>query len=217
MDKQTLANYLDFANHHQGAQPEQIKELCRQVKEHGFYSAFVNPCYVGLARKLMGEGKVGTVIAFPLGQETKTIKVAAAVEAIKNGADELDVSMNVGLFKAGKFMEVREEMKQVVQEVKSLKESALVKFIIETGLLSSEEIKKASELVWQAGADFIKTCSGFGPRGAKLSDVDLIKSVVGKQLKIKVAGGVDTKQEAMSFIERGVSRIGTSHAQEIII
>ena len=112
--------------------------------------------------------------------------------------------------------EVLEEMEAVIVGAKNIKRSVLVKFIIETGLLTDEEIKKASELVFQSGADFVKTCSGMGPRGASLEDVALIKEVVGGKIKIKVAGGVDTYQEAVDFIKAGADRIGTSRAVEIV-
>jgi len=120
------------------------------------------------------------------------------------------------LFKAGKYQEVLEEMKAIVEAVKNIKKSAVVKFIIETGLLTNEEIKKAAELVLKSGADFVKTTSGMGPRGVSLKDVELVKSVVEGKIKIKVAGGVDTYKEAIDFINAGVDRIGTSHAVEII-
>lgn len=217
MDKTTLAGLLDFANHHQDSTQKQIKELCLKVKQYGFHSAFVNPCFVRLTRELLASGGVvGTVVSFPLGQETSEIKVFSAIKAVKDGADELDVSMNVGLFKAGEHQEVLQEMRRVVNAAKEIRKSVLVKFIIETGFLTDEEIKKASQLVLQSGADFVKTNSGWGPRGASLKDVDLIKSVVGEEIKIKVAGGVDTYQEAMAFLEKGVHRIGTSHAIEIV-
>jgi deoxyribose-phosphate aldolase len=169
-----------------------------------------------LAKELVGEGIVGTVLAFPLGQETKDIKILSAIKAVKDGADELDVSMNVGKFKAGLTGEVLEEMKAVAVAAKEIKKLTLVKFIVETGLLSDEEIKKAAELVLTSGADFVKTSSGWGPRGASLKDVELIKSVVGGKIKIKVAGGIDTYKEAIAFINAGVDRIGTSHPMEII-
>lgn len=216
MEKKALAQYLDFANHHQEATPDDIKKLCQAVREYGFHSAFVNPCYVTLAKSLLKSGIVGTVIAFPLGQETKEIKVAAALDAIQNGADELDMAMNTGLFKAGRALQVLEEMKILVAKVKLLRPATVVKFIIETGLLTNEEIKKAATLIQKAKADFVKICSGMGPRGASLEDVDLVKSIVDKKLKIKVAGGVDTYQETVSFIKKGVSRIGTSHAPAIV-
>lgn len=216
MDKQTLAKYLDFANHHQDATPEDIKELCQKVKKYGFHSAFVNPSYISLAKELLGDGVVGTVIDFPLGQGTKEIKILASIDAVRKGADELDVSMNVGLFKAGEHEQILEEMKAVVDAAKNIRKAVVLKFIIETGYLTAEEIKKASRLVLQSGADFVKTNSGWGPRGARLKDVDLIREAVGDKLKIKVAGGVDTFQEAIDFINRGVARIGTSHAVGII-
>ncbi|PJC28194.1 deoxyribose-phosphate aldolase, partial [Candidatus Shapirobacteria bacterium CG_4_9_14_0_2_um_filter_39_11] len=209
MDRQRLASFLDFANHHQEATPEDIKILCQKVKQYRFHSAFVNPCYVALAKDLLSEGIVGTVISFPLGQDTRDIKILAAINAVRIGADELDVMMNVGLFKAGRHAEVLEEMKAIVEAVKNIKKSAVVKFIIETGLLNNEEIKKAAKLIFKSGADFVKVCSGWGPRGASLKDVKLVKSVVKGKIKIKVAGGVDTYKEAIDFIKAGVDQIGT--------
>lgn len=216
MNKKALAKYIDFANHHRDATPKDIKELCQKVKKYGFHSAYVNPFYVLLAKEFLDDGVIGTVLSFPVGQDTREVKVVASIDAVKKGADELDVSMNVGLFKAGNYDLVLEEMKAVVTAAKEMKRTVLVKFIIETGYLTTKEIKKASQLVVQSGADFVKTNSGWGPRGASLKDVDLIREAVGEKIKIKVAGGVDTYKEAISFINRGVDRIGTSHAVEII-
>lgn len=217
MDAKTLANYLDLANHHPEVTPGDIKDLCQKVKEYGFHTAFVNSCYVALAKtELSGTAKVGTVISFPLGQDSCDVKVTAAIEAAKNGADELDVSMNVGLFKAGEEAVVLGEMKAIIEAAKAINKDIIVKFIIETGLLTTEEITKASLLVLESGADFVKTCSGLGPRGASLEDIKIIKEAVGDKIKIKVAGGIDTLEEAENFIKAGVSRIGTSHAVEII-
>lgn len=216
MDRQTLAAFLDFANHHQDATPEDIKIICQKVRRYGFHSAFVNPCYVTLAKDLLSEGIVGTVLSFPLGQDHKDIKVLGAIKSTKDGADELDVAINTGLFKAGQENQVLEEMKAIVTAVKEIKKAIIVKFIIETGLLNDEEIKKAVELVLKSGADFVKICSGLGPRGASLKDVELVKSVVRGKIKIKVAGGVDTYKEAIDFIKAGVDQIGTSKAVEII-
>jgi deoxyribose-phosphate aldolase len=159
---------------------------------------------------------VGTVIAFPVGQDTQESKVFAAVDAARRGADELDVSMNVGWLKAGKSDQVLEEMKSVAEAAKSARGQVLVKFIIETGLLTEGEIKKACELVVMSGADFVKTCSGWGPRGAKIKDIRLIKEVVGDQVRIKAAGGIHRFQEAKRFIEAGTHRIGTSKAVGIV-
>lgn len=217
MDKVTLAKHLDLANHHQDATLEMIERLCGDVFTFGFNSAFVNPCFVASAKKFLGgQAKVGTVVSFPLGQETQEIKIAAALKAIVDGADELDISLNVGYLKTAQWEQSLAEMKTIVSQVKEEKKEAVVKFIIETGLLSDGEIKKASELVVASGADFIKTCSGFGPRGATLRDVELIREAVGEKIKIKVAGGINTYEEAMAFLEKGANRIGTSQAVKII-
>lgn len=217
MDKRTLAGYLDLANHHQDATPEQVKELCFKVKKYGFHAAFVNPCYIRLAREFLGDkGIIGTVVSFPLGQDNRDVKILAAIDAVRCGADELDICMNVGLFKAGKTDEVLEEMTAITETVKNLKPKIIVKFIIETGYLTSKQIKEASILVLKSKADYVKTCSGMGPRGASLEDVKLIKEAIGNKIKIKVAGGIDTLKEATDFISAGVSRIGTSKAVEIV-
>lgn len=217
MNKKGFAKYLDFANHHQDATPDEIKDLCQKVKKYGFHSAFVNQCYIGLAKEILGSlAAVGTVVSFPLGQDLRDIKVLAAVEASRKGADELDVSLNVGMFLAGKHKEVLEESRAIVESAKSVRTKVLVKFIIETGLLTDDQIKKASQLVLDSGADFVKTCSGLGSRGATLKDVELIKSVVADKIKIKVAGGITNYTQAEAFIKAGACRIGTSHAVEII-
>jgi len=216
MKKKELAQYLDLANHHPDTTPQEIKKLCQKVKKYGFHAAFVNPCYVSLARELMTDGIVGTVIGFPLGQETQNIKVLAAIEAAKRGADELDVCLNIGLFKAGKEDQVLAEMEAVITAAKNIKGNVLIKFIIETSLLTDEEIKAASQLVLKSGADFVKTNSGFGSRGASLKDVEIIRKEVGGKIKIKVAGGIQTYSQALAFIAKGANRIGTSKAVEII-
>jgi deoxyribose-phosphate aldolase len=216
MNKKTLAQYLDLANHHPEATPKDIEALCQKVKKHKLHAAFVNPGYISLARELMADGLVGTVISFPLGQETLNVKTLAVIDAAKKGADELDVSMNVGLFKGGKEEEVLAEMEAVLNAAKNIKGNIVVKFIIETSLLTEEEIKKASELVFQSGADFVKTNSGWGKRGASLKDVELIREAVGGKIKIKVAGGIHTYEKAVTFIEKGADRIGSSKAVEIV-
>ena len=216
MKSKDLAKYLDLANHHPDAKPEDIRILCQQVKKHGLNSAFVNPFYVALAKECLVKQKVGTVVAFPVGQEIKDVKVLAAIQAVKSGADELDVSLNIGLFKAGKVKEVLKESQTVVAAAKNIRQAIIVKLIIETGFLTDDEIKKASRLVVDSGADFVKTCSGWGPRGARIKDVDLIRAAIGSQVKVKVAGGIKTQAQAIEFIKAGADQIGTSKAVEII-
>jgi deoxyribose-phosphate aldolase len=214
-----LANYLDLANHKGNCTPRDVEKLCKAVIQYGFHSAFVNPYYVPLAKNYLknSEAALGTVVAFPLGQESHDLKILMVVDALKNGADELDVSMNVGLLRAQKDKELIKELDDIVTTAKGIKPAAIVKIIIETGYLTADEIRKAAKMVVKSGADFVKTCSGMGPRGAKPEDVDIIAGAIeGSRCKIKVAGGIETYQQAKEFIERGASRVGTSHAIEII-
>ncbi len=217
MNPKDLAPFLDLANHHANATFADIENICDKVKKYGFNAVFVNPYYVSFARQKMGAGgKVGTVISFPLGQEALEFKVATAKAAAVAGADEFDVSLNVGLIKAGRWEESLAEMESILQAIKAVGQEKIVKFIIEAGYLTGEEIKLASILVLRSGADFVKTTSGMGPRGAIVSDVELIKQATEGKIKIKVAGGVDTYEEAMALINAGAARIGTSKAVEII-
>ncbi|MBI3558971.1 hypothetical protein HY085_01115, partial [Candidatus Gottesmanbacteria bacterium] len=126
------------------------------------------------------------------------------------------VSLNVGYLKSGKWTESLVEMKAVVQAAKSINSIIIIKFIPETGYLTEEEIKKTAEIMADSGADFFKTCSGLGPRGATVGDVRLVREAIGNKLKIKVAGGIETYEQAISFVNAGADRIGTSHAVEII-
>lgn len=207
-------NNLDLANHHPDATEAAVRELCQKVVQFKFNAAFVNPCFVALAKSL--GVRVGTVVSFPLGQELLRVKCDSALEALAQGADELDISLNVGFIKAGDWDKSFSEMTEIVKIIRLNKPEAVIKFIPETGFLTPDEIKKVAELILKSGADFFKTCSGMGPRGATVEDVQLVKSVVGDKLKIKVAGGITTYDEAIKFIKAGAVRIGTSHAVEII-
>jgi deoxyribose-phosphate aldolase len=209
-----LAAYLDLANHRPDATAGQIIALCGSVKKYGFNAAFVNPFFIKLAKD---QGvRVGTVISFPLGQETLDVKTGCAESYASLGADELDVSLNVGYLKSGKWTESLVEMKAVVQAARAVNPQIIIKFIPETGYLTKEEIEKSAEIMLASGADFYKTCSGMGPRGTTLDDVQIVRKVVGQKLKIKVAGGITTYEQAKAFIDAGADRIGTSHAVEII-
>lgn len=217
MDPKNLAPFLDLANHHANATFADIEDICGKVIKYGFNAVFVNPYFVPFAREKMGTaGKVGTVISFPLGQETVNLKIASARSSALAGADEFDVSLNVGQIKSASWDELLGEMQQIVTAVKNIDNQKIVKFILETGYLTDDEIKQASVLVMRSGADFVKTTSGMGPRGATVSDVELIKQATEGKIKIKAAGGVDTYDEAMALINAGAARIGTSKAVEII-
>jgi len=212
-----VAKYIDHANHSAQSSREEIKKLCQEVKKYGFNSAFVNACWVKFAQEIMGgEGKVGTVVSFPLGQDSSEDKVAAAVQAVEDGADEVDVSANVGWLKSGQTDKYLDEMRQVVEAVKLEKNSAIVKFIIEAVFLTDEEIAQAARLVLESGADFVKTTSGFGPRDAKVEFVKTIREEVGDKIRIKAAGGIHNREEFDKFIKAGADRIGTSAGVAIL-
>lgn len=230
---QDIAGKLDFANHHADATPEDVKRLCQHVLTYGFNAAFVNPCYIAIAREELGDrAKVGCTISFPLGQDTLEMKIFAIREAIRLGADEIDVGANNGLLLAeGGFGQYREELKAIVEAARAARGDVVVKFIIETGLFLPDEtkaspgekdrgeflIKRAAEAIVAAGSDFVKICSGLGRRGASLNDVRLVKEAIGNApIKIKVAGGIDTIEEVRAFLAAGALRIGTSRAVEII-
>lgn len=194
---------------------EDIKKLCEEAIEYGFVSVCINPIYVKYAKKLL-EGsnvKIATVIGFPLGCTTKETKAFEATEAIKNGADELDMVINIGALKDGEYETVREDIKGVVE---SSRGRALVKVIIETCLLTDDEKMEACQLAMEAGADFVKTSTGFSSGGATLKDVELMKSVVGDKLGVKASGGIRDFDMAMKMIKAGASRIGTSSSVKII-
>ncbi|MBI5620216.1 deoxyribose-phosphate aldolase [Candidatus Gottesmanbacteria bacterium] len=230
---QEIAAHLDLANHHAGATPEDVKEVCANVLKYGFNGAFVNPCYISLAKATLGDrAKVGTAFSFPLGQDTIEMKLFAAREAIRLGADELDIVPNNGLLLTDNGLgQYRDELRAIVEAVRTERTEAVVKFIIETGLFLADEqtangderdrgeflIKRAAEAILASGADFVKICSGMGKRGASLNDVRLVKEAIGNApIKIKVAGGIDTIEEAKGFLAAGADRIGTSKAVEIM-
>ena len=218
----SLAQSLDFASHHANATPEDIKKLCADVLKYGFHAAFVNPNYVSLTKELLGEkAKVGTVISFPLGQDTVAIKMAAANNAVSQGADELDVVPNIGLFLGGREQEFLNEMQQVAESAHMLGKPVIVKFILDPGYFDAlpdkkEKLARAAQLVQAAGADFIKLGSGMGPRNPTLDDVAIVKEAVGN-MKVKVAGGITSREVAEKFLAAGATRLGTSHAVQIVM
>lgn len=218
----TIAQYLDLANHHANATSGDIKKLCADVLTYQLHAAFVNPTLITVAREALGaEGIVGTVISFPLGQETLAIKKAAANEAVMLGANELDVVPNLALFLAGDTGGFLKEMTAIVDAARMTGKPVIVKFILEIGYFDKlpdgkEKLKEAALLVKQSGADFIKLGSGMGPRDVTVEDLKIVKDAVGDTIKIKVAGGITTRPQAEAFIKGGASRIGTSHAVEIV-
>lgn len=198
----------------QDASPEQIANLCQEAIDHDFMSVCVNPCYVPLAASfLKGTNvKVCTVIGFPLGMNLTRTKVDEATQAIKEGADEIDMVINVGMLKSGHDGYVKEEIK-LLKEVAGKK---ILKVIIETCLLTDDEKVRACIAAKEAGADFVKTSTGFSTGGATAHDVALMRKTVGPDMGVKASGGVRTHEDLLAMVEAGATRIGTSNGTKII-
>ena len=209
------SNYIDHTLLKADATEKDIKKLCKEAKEHEFFSVCVNPCFVKYAkRNLKGSVvKVCTVIGFPLGANGIKVKLFEAKRAIADGADEIDVVMNIGKFKEKKYKYVEKELSKIVA---LCNKKVLVKVIIETCYLSREEILKACHLVYECGVDYVKTSTGFGTSGAQLDDVKAMKEICKDKLKIKASGGIKTLEQLEQFILAGAERIGTSNGVHII-
>ena len=190
------------------ATKEAVKKVCREAAEYGFMSVCVNGFYTSFVREqLKGSGvKVCTVVGFPLGQMSTRAKAAEARIAVEDGADEIDMVINVGALKDGDYETVRED----IREVKEACKDALLKVIIETCLLTQDEKRKACELAKEAGADFVKTSTGFSAGGATQEDVSLMRSIVGDSMGVKASGGIRDRQTAEKMLKAGASRLGTS-------
>lgn len=210
-----LAKYIDHTLLKADATQAQIEKLCQEAAEYHFKSVCINPAYVGLAKELLKDSAslVCTVIGFPLGANTTEVKVVEAQQAVKDGADEIDMVINISKAKDGDWDYVLQDIQQVVQAVDP---AITTKVIIETSLLTDEEIVKVSQIVQQAGADFVKTSTGFSTGGATVKDVKLMREAVGPEFDIKASGGVSNYEEAIEMIEAGATRIGASKGIAIV-
>ncbi|MEJ2193797.1 MAG: deoxyribose-phosphate aldolase [Ignavibacteriaceae bacterium] len=211
-----VAGMIDHTMLNPDATPDQITQLCDEAKKYSFASVCVNPSYVPLCRKLLigSNVKVCTVIGFPLGSTTTEVKKVEAEQAIENGAEEIDMVINVGQLKGGNFDYVENDIQTVVNVAK--RHNALVKVIIETALLTDKEKVQASLISKNAGADFVKTSTGFSKGGATVGDVALMKYVVGKGIGVKASGGIRSKEDAEAMIAGGADRIGASASVKIV-
>ncbi len=191
-----------------------VIKVCTEAKEYGFFSVCVNPYFVPLvAKELQGtDVKVTSVIGFPLGASTTFIKAAEAKKAVEDGANEIDMVINVSALKDGKYDFVQNDIAAVVDAIKG---KAILKVILETCLLTKEEIVKGCELSKAAGAQFVKTSTGFSTGGATVEDVKLMKQTVGDALEVKASGGVRDYDTAMAVIQAGATRIGASSSVDI--
>lgn len=204
-----LAGMIDHTMLKADATSEMIKKYCKEAKEYGFASVCVNTCQVPLAAEELKGSEVGVccVVGFPLGAMLTKAKAFEAMEAVKAGATEVDMVINIGALKDKNYDLVREDIKAVVEA----SQGRVVKVILETCLLTKEEIRKVCELSVEAGADFVKTSTGFSTNGAEVSDVALMKETVGTRAKVKASGGIRTREEALAMIEAGADRIGAGN------
>lgn len=210
MKKEEMAKMIDHTLLKQDATEDQIKKLCAEAKEYGFWSVCVNPCYVALsAKELEGSNvKVCTVVGFPLGAFTTETVVFQTVEAMKNGATEIDMVVNVGEIKSGNWGYVENDIKAIAETVH--KNNGLLKVIIETCLLTDDEKVKVCQIAKKVGADYVKTSTGFSTGGATVEDVRLMRDTVGTEMGVKASGGIHSSEEAIALAEAGASRIGAS-------
>lgn len=226
MTKEEVAKMIDHTLLAAFATEKEIAKLCKEAATYGFASVCINPAYIPLAaEKLAGSDvKVCTVIGFPLGADTIQSKAYSAKDAVLKGADELDMVINVGEAKNGNFKYVEQDIKAVVEAAKQgsseVNKPVIVKVILETCYLTDDEVKKACIASKNAGADFVKTSTGFGtpkasdgtslPNGASVHHVKLMRKTVGKDMKVKAAGGIRSVRAAKDMIEAGADRLGTS-------
>ncbi len=213
MDIQAILSKCDHTVLSQTATWDDVKEVCDDGIRYKTASVCIPSCYVKRAKEYVGDTlPICTVVGFPNGNSTLQSKVFETVDAIKNGADEIDMVINVGELKAQNYDFVLKE----IQAVRAVAEGKILKVIIETCLLTDEEKIKTCELVTLAKADYIKTSTGFSKGGATREDVALFAKHVGKEVKIKAAGGISTLEDAVDFINLGASRLGTSRIVKIV-
>ena len=209
-----LNKYIEHTNLKAYATESDIKKLCEEAVNYNFQSVVVNPHYIELAKELLKDSNVlvTSVVGFPLGANTIETKVYEAIDAIEKGADEIDMVANIGAIKDKDFEYVKKEIQDVLYSI----DGKPLKVIIETCYLDKEEIKEMTKICNECFVNYIKTSTGFGTRGASLEDIDIINENKNDILEIKASGGIKTQEDAIKFVEKGVSRIGTSNGVEIM-
>lgn len=209
-----INKYIDHTNLKANATKKDIEKLCGEAIKYKFASVCVNPYYVSLAHELLirSDVMVCTVIGFPLGQNTTAVKEYEAIQAVEEGADEIDMVINIAALKDKNYDYVKKEIETIRDSI----EGTTLKVIIETCYLTEEEIIKMTEICNETYVNFIKTSTGFGTNGAKLSDIELMNKHKMDYLEIKASGGIKNYKEACEFIEKGATRIGTSNGVSIM-
>ena len=193
------------------ATEDQIRSRCEETLRYGFGATYVNPCYVTFAKSILGDkAKVGTVVGFPHGANTTKVKIIEGLQAIDDGADKLDLVINISKLRSGDLAYVTNELSEFLGAMKKHRDDIIVKVIIETCYLSHDEKVAACEIVAESGADFIKTSTGTGTAGSRIGDIRLMKRIVGDRVKIKAADQIKTIEDALAVIEEGATAIGES-------
>jgi len=214
LNRKDIAGLIEHTLLRPDASYADIPPLCGEARQFGFHSVCVNPSFIRMAKELLRASnvKMTTVIGFPLGMTLTEVKVFEAMQARLLGADEIDIVINIGALKSGDWATVRKDISDVIMATKGI----VHKTIIETCLLDDDQKNRVVEIALEAGSEFIKTSTGFGPRGAKVRDIRLIKDIVGDAAGIKAAGGIRTLRQVQSMLDAGATRIGTSAGVKIL-
>lgn len=214
MNINELASKIDHTFLKPNGQEEQILQLCQEAITYKFASVCVHPCWIKTCSEALKDHNIVicSVIGFPLGQQTLAIKVAEMKEAIELGAREVDYVVNLGYLKSNRWDLIELEM----QTLRKLDTKVVIKVILETGYLNDEEITHCTKLAIKSRIDFVKTSTGFGPRGASLKDIELMGQASKGSIKIKASGGIRSLKDALSYLEKGVERLGTSSGVSIL-
>ena len=218
ISREQLAKMIDHSLLNPSVTDEDIKKGCQEALQYGFAAVVVNPSHVPIVTRELKSStvKVCSVISFPFGLSTTSGKIHETRTALEQGADEIDVVMNFSALKSGHSELVLNDIKGVVQEARRTQRSVIVKVILENCYLTEDEKREACRLTLQAGADFVKTSTGFGKSGASVEDVRLMREVVGPKFGVKAAGGIRTLEQALQMFDAGANRIGASASVSII-
>lgn len=209
-----ISSYIDSTKLGFTVTSDEIKKMCVEAKENHFASVCVPPCFVKLAHQELCDSSVAvcTVVGFPFGNNTTKVKVTETKEALKNGATEIDMVMNIGALKERSYDYIIEEITEVRDECKG----NILKVIVETSVLTEDEIREATKICNLTFVNFIKTSTGYGTRGASIKDIDIMVEEKNEVLEIKASGGISSVEEAVVMLEHGATRIGTSKATDIV-
>jgi len=223
LTREQLAKTIDQTLLRPVATVSDVQALCISAKKNHFAAVVVNPSYVAVAKRILtgSDVKICSVVGYPMGANTIETKVFEARDNVKKGADELDVVINLGMIKSGNFSYIEKEIGVIVsvirrEQMAEYNRQINIKIVIEAGALEKEEIIGICKIVEVSGADFIKTATGFGNRGAELDDVRLIREIVTRNIGVKAAGGIKSFKDAQALIDAGATRLGTSSGLNII-